>query len=373
MRIEGLVKIGGLVRHKGSPIILPRAESWWENRQTFNPGAILLEGKVHLLYRAIGDDWVSRLGYAVSKEGLEIEERLEYPVYQHPVTPSEFAIYSYASGGSFGGVEDPRIVRVGDEDVLYMTYTAINEGLRMALPSISVKDFLDRKWEWSPPRLISPPGEVHKNWVIFPEKIKGKYAILHSLTPHILISYVDSLDFKPGSYLTSYYEKGNGMMRKGLWDSVIRGAGAPPIRTELGWLLFYHATGLHEPYKYKIGALLLDLKDPTRVIRCSATPVLEPDLDYENSGFKPGVIYLSGAVVKDGELLAYYGASDNYVCVASCWLEEFLRALTEEGRRVFVETQVLPTPPTPPQKKQRVSRGKRTASPSRKSKGKGKE
>jgi predicted GH43/DUF377 family glycosyl hydrolase len=157
MRIEGLVKMGGLVKHKGNPIILPRAESWWENRQTFNPGAILLEGKVHLLYRAIGDDWVSRLGYAVSKEGLEIEERLEYPVYQHPVTPSEFAIYSYASGGSFGGVEDPRIVRVGDEDVLYMTYTAINEGLRMALPSISVKDFLDRKWEWSPPRLISPP------------------------------------------------------------------------------------------------------------------------------------------------------------------------------------------------------------------------
>jgi predicted GH43/DUF377 family glycosyl hydrolase len=362
-----------LTKYGENPIISPRAESWWESRQTLNPGAILLEGKVHLLYRAIGDDWVSRLGYAVSKGGFRVEERLEDPVYQHPVTPSEFILYSYASGGGFGGVEDPRIVRVCNEDVLYMTYTAVNEGLRVALTSIRVKDFLDRKWEWSPPRLISPPGEVHKNWVIFPEKIRGKYAILHSLTPQILIAYLDSLDFKPDSYLTSYHEKGNSTKRKGLWDSVIRGAGAPPIKTELGWLLFYHATGLSEPYKYKIGVLLLDLEDPTRVISCSATPVLEPDMVYENSGFKPGVVYLSGAVVKGGELLVYYGASDNYVCVASCGLEEFLRTLTEEGRQVFIETQVLPSPPShpgPPQKKQRVSRRKRAISSSRKSKGK---
>jgi predicted GH43/DUF377 family glycosyl hydrolase len=360
-------KSSTLVKYKGNPIISPRAESWWESRQTFNPGAILLEAKVHLLYRAMGDDWVSRLGYAASKEGFEVEERLDYPVYQHSVTPSEFAIYSYASGGSFGGSEDPRIVRVDNEEVLYMTYTAVDEGLRMGLTSIKVRDFLDKKWEWSPPRLISPPGEVHKNWVIFPEKIKGKYAILHSLSPQILISYLDSLDFKPGSYLVSYHEKGNGTVRKDLWDSVIRGAGAPPIKSELGWLVFYHAIGLHEPYKYKIGVLLLDLEDPTKVIRSSAIPVLEPDMDYENNGFKPGVVYLSGAVEKDGELLLYYGASDNYVCVASCSLGEFLRTLTEEGRQVFLETQVLPNPP---QKKRRVSRRKRATSLPRKSKGK---
>jgi len=336
-----------LVKYKGNPIISPRVESSWENRQTFNPGAILLGGKIHLLFRAIGDDWVSRLGYAASKEGFEVEERLGYPVYQHPAAPSDFTLYSHASGGSFGGVEDPRVVRVAEEESLYITYTAVDEGLRVGLTSIKVKDFLDKKWEWSPPRLISPPGEVHKNWLIFPEKIRGKYAILHSLSPKILIAYLDSLDFGPGIYLTSYHAKSNGMARQNIWDSVIRGAGAPPIKTESGWLLFYHAIGLGEPYKYRVGALLLDLEDPTRVIRCSAAPVLEPDADYENSGFKPGIVYLSGAVVKDGRLLVYYGASDNYVCIASCVLEEFLRSLTEEGREVFMETQVLPRPPTP--------------------------
>jgi predicted GH43/DUF377 family glycosyl hydrolase len=355
-----------LTRYRENPIISPREGSWWESHQTFNPGAVLLEDKVHILYRAIGDDGISRFGYAVSREGFKIEERLEYPVYQHSVTSPEFNIYSYSSGGSFGGSEDPRIVRVDNEEVLYMTYTACDEGLRVGLTSIKVKDFLARKWEWSPPRLISPPGEIHKNWVIFPEKIKGKYAILHSLTPQISISYLDSLDFKPGSYLTSYHNGGNGIGREKYWDSVIRGAGPPPIKTKLGWLLFYHAIDLCEPYKYKIGALLVNLEDPRSVIRCSVAPILEPATVYEHSGFKPGVVYLSGAVVKDGELLLYYGASDSYVCVASCGLEEFLVTLIEGGRDVFVETQVLPSPR---QKKQGVSRPGRSTPSSRKTKG----
>jgi predicted GH43/DUF377 family glycosyl hydrolase len=342
-----------LTRYRENPIIAPREGSWWESRQTFNPGAILLEDKVHILYRAIGDDGISRFGYAVSPEGFKVEERLSYPVYQHPATSPGFTIYSYSSGGSFGGSEDPRLVRVGNEDVLYMTYTACDEGLRMGLTSIKVKDFLDRKWEWSPPRLISPPGEIHKNWVIFPEKIKGKYAILHSLSPKISISYLDSLDFKPGIYLMSYHNGGNGNGREGFWDSIVRGAGPPPIKTELGWLLFYHAIDLCEPYKYKIGAVLINLGDPKRVIRCSAIPVLEPTMVYEHSGFKPGVVYLTGAVVKDGELMLYYGASDSYVCVTSCRLEDFLLTLMKGGRGVFVETQVLPSPR---RKKLRVSR-----------------
>ena len=356
-----------LTRYRENPIISPRGGSWWESRQTFNPGAVLLEEKVHLLYRAIGDDGISRLGYAVSKEGFKIEERLEYPVYQHPVTSPAFTIYSYASGGSFGGSEDPRIVRVDNEDVLYMTYTACEEGLRVGLTSIRVKDFLDRKWEWLPPRLISPPGEVHKNWVIFPEKIKGKYAILHSLSPHISIAFLDSLDFKPGSYLTSYHNGGNGIGREDFWDSMVRGTGPPPIKTKLGWLLFYHAISISEPYRYKIGALLVDLEDPSRVIRSSAASILEPDTVYENSGFKPGVVYLSGAVVKDDELLLYYGASDNYVCVASCGLEDFLITLMEGGRDFFMETKVLPSPR---QKKLRVSRPKRNTPSTRKTQGK---
>ncbi len=317
-----------LTRYGENPIISPREGFWWESRQTFNPGAILLEGKVHILYRAIGNDWISRFGYAASKEGLKIEERLEYPVYQHPVTSPEFAVYSYSSGGSFGGAEDPRIVRVEGDEVVYMTYTACDEGLRMALTSIRVGDFLSKRWDWATPALISPRGEVHKNWVIFPEKINGKYAILHSLSPQILVSYHESLDLKPSNHIGSYYN-GHSTERKDSWDKIVRGAGAPPIKTKFGWLIFYHAMTSRDSDKYKVGAMLLDLQDPRIVICRSAAPILEPTMVYENSGFKPGVIYLSGAVVKGSELLVYYGASDSYVCVASCGLEELLRALME--------------------------------------------
>lgn len=312
-----------LERFDGNPILEPEPRHWWESRQTFNPGAILLEDKVHILYRAVGDDWISRFGYAASKEGFKVEERLEYPVYQHPVTPPEFNIYSYSSGGSFGGAEDPRLVRVKGDEVIHMTYTACDAGLRMALTSIRVEDFLSKRWDWTTPALLSPPGQVHKNWVIFPEKINGKYAILHSLTPQVLVSYHESLDLKPDSHFNSYHD-GRGAGREDSWDNIIRGAGAPPIKTKFGWLVFYHAMTLRNTGKYKVGAMLLDIQDPRIVICRSAAPILEPDMVYENSGFKPGIVYLSGAIVKEGELLVYYGASDSYVCVASAKLDELL-------------------------------------------------
>ena len=233
------VKTAALVRSKENPMISPSAENGWEAWQTFNPGVILLNDKVYFLYRAIGEDGLSRFGYAASNDGFHIDERLSYPVYEHRVgqRPS-FNIFSYFSGGSFGGSEDPRIVRVDDEDTLYMTYTACDEGLRVALTSIKVNDFLNKRWKWKLPVLISPPGEVHKNWVIFPEKINGKYAILHSISPEILIDYFDDLNFDGGTYIKSCY---SGKIRKNCWDSWVRGAGAPPLKTKHGWLVFYQA------------------------------------------------------------------------------------------------------------------------------------
>src|SRR3989338_10453873 len=131
-----------LVRAEENPMISPRPENGWEAWQTFNPGVILLEDKIHFLYRAIGEDGISRFGYAVSSDGFAIDERLPNPVFEHRFTKPVFNFYSFVSGGSFGGSEDPRIVQVNGEDTLYMTYTACDEGLRMALSSIKVKDFL---------------------------------------------------------------------------------------------------------------------------------------------------------------------------------------------------------------------------------------
>ncbi len=221
-----------LKRFSGNPVIEPNPRHRWESSQTFNPGAVLLQGKVHILYRAIGDDGVSRFGYAVSETGYTVSGRLENSVYEQAVSSSRVNIYSYSSGGGFGGAEDPRIVHVAGEDVIYVTYTACDAGLSMALTSIKIEDLLSNTWNWAKPSLISPPGQVHKNWVIFPERINGKYAILHSLNPQIMISYHESLNLEPNDYFNSY-DSGPTTRRPNAWDAVVRGAGAPPIKTEL--------------------------------------------------------------------------------------------------------------------------------------------
>jgi len=335
VRVSPLV----LAKFQENPIISPKPENGWEAWQTFNPGAILLDDKVHFLYRAIGSDGISRLGYAISSDGFNIDERLPYPVFEHKIKERIFNIYSYFSGGSWGGCEDPRITQVDDEDVLYVLYTACDNGLRVGLTSIKVEDFLNKKWKWRPSVLISPPGEVHKNWVIFPEKINGQYAILHNINPEITIDYFDSLEFsaKGGSasggednvYIKSCYESQG---RKNCWDNYMRGAGAPPVKTKDGWLLFYHAMDARDMSKYKVGAMLLDLKNPTKILYRSPQPILEPTEFYENNGFKAGVVYVSGAVVKNGNLLIYYGGADSCVCIASANLKEFLEALRKGNR-----------------------------------------
>ena len=321
-----IVSVSALKKNLHNPILKPQQKNGWEAWQTFNPGAILLDDTVHFLYRAIGKDGISRLGYASSKDGFHIRERLSSPAYKHQVKRRSISVFSYFSGGSWGGVEDPRIVRVDDEDILYMTYTACSGDIRVALTSIKLNDFLNKKWNWKPPILISPPEEVHKNWVIFPEKINGRYAILHSINPEISIDYVDSLEFHPGTYINSYH--GN-KPRKNCWDKWVRGVGPVPIRTKYGWLLFYHAMD-DDWSKYKVGAMLLDFNDPTKILRRSKKPVLIPSEHYENFGFKAGVVYASGAVVKEENLLVYYGGADSYVCVAHANFDEFVEALMKE-------------------------------------------
>jgi predicted GH43/DUF377 family glycosyl hydrolase len=327
-----------LERHENNPIIEPRTGNYWEMKATFNPGAVYADHRVHLLYRAIGGDDISVLGYASSEDGVNFQDRSPEPVYTSLVTknttPKEEQVKlspTYFSGGGWnGGCEDPRLTLIDDK--VYLTYTAFDGwgSLRIALSSIELEDFLNKNWRWKRSAMISPKGEVHKNWVLFPEKIHGKFAILHSISPTILIDYFDSLDDFDGeeTVITSKY---NRVSRTGAWDSWIRGAGPPPLKTELGWLLFYHAMDLLDPNRYKLGAMILDNDDPTKILYRSRTPILEPDFDYENQGFKAGVVYSCGAVIKDGELYVYYGGGDSVVCVAMANLQNFLYELKVHG------------------------------------------
>lgn len=331
-RRKKLTKEAELTKAKFNPIILPIKANGWEAWQTFNPGVISLKNRIHFLYRAIGSDGISRLGYASSSDGFKIDERLPYPVYEHYRGHTILNFYSFASGGSFGGAEDPRITQVDYEDTLYMTYTACDDGLRVGFTSIKVKDFLSKNWKWRPAVLISPPNETHKNWVIFPEKINGKYAVLHTISPQIGVAYFGNLDFDGKTYIKSNFN-GKCECKNGCaWESYVRGAGAPPIKTRYGWLIFYHALEKNDSGKYKVGAMLLDLDDPTKILYRSDKPVLEPEEAYENNGFKPGIVYVSGAVVKDEMLLIYYGGADSYVNLAYADLEEFLQNLMQNQK-----------------------------------------
>lgn len=320
-----------LIKPPKGLMISPREKNDWEAWQTFNAGVILLKNKVHFLYRALGPGWISRIGYAVSNDGFKINQRLPYPVYEHPlVDDPSFATYSLASGGGLGGCEDPRLIRINKEDRLYMIYTACDQGLRVGLTSIKIEDFLNKKWCWRRPVLISPPNQVHKNWVIFPEKIKGRYAILHSINP-VTIAYFDSLEFDNKTYINSFYNP-EPKADHWYWESWVKGVGPPPIKTKKGWLVFYHAVDKNDFGKYKVGAMLLDLEEPTKVLSRFKKPILEPSETYEYNGFKPGVIYVTGAIVRDNNLLIYYGGADNYVCVAYCNFEKFLMALEKETK-----------------------------------------
>lgn len=311
-----------------NPIMTPIVRHPWESQYTFNTAAVYEGGKVHLVYRAVGDKGISVLGYASSRDGTHIDERLDKPCYvpkeqfESPTEPFSVTSYSFMSGGGFGGCEDPRITKLDGR--FYMTYVAFNGIPRVALTSINISDFLNKRWNWRKPTLISQPNEVHKNWVVFPEKIKGKYAILHSISPNILVDYFDTLEFDGKTYIKSYY---NPEKRKGHWDSVVRGVGPPPIKTKDGWLILYHAIDDQDPGRYKIGAMILDYNDPTKVLYRTTQPILEPEERYENEGFKKGVVYSCGAVVIDDQLFVYYGGADTVICVATANLNEFLDEL----------------------------------------------
>ena len=162
------------LRPEQNPIITPKKENEWEAKATYNPAAIYLDGKVHLLYRAQSNDNTSVFGYATSSDGVHIDFRSPEPVY----VPREPFEQKLVPGGN-SGCEDPRLTKIGD--TIYMLYTAFDgkNPPRVAFTSILEKDFLKQVWNWKKPVLISPPHYDDKDACLFPEKINGKYVIVH--------------------------------------------------------------------------------------------------------------------------------------------------------------------------------------------------
>jgi len=299
-----------LKRYNGNPILAPIKNHWWESRYVLNNAAFRLKDKIYLLYRAYGNDEISRIGMAIT-DGYRIIERLDYPIFV-PEQDEEKK-----------GCEDPRVVIINDE--IFMLYTAY-DGIvaQIAAASISVEDFLNRRFDRWQRRGYVFPGLWDKDAILFPEKIEGKYVIYHRIEPSIWVAYADELVFP-------WHREGHKIImgpRSGkMWDSQKIGAGAQPIKTKRGWLLIYH--GVDRNMVYRLGTILVDLKDPGKVLYRSPNPILSPETEDEigekGKSWVPNVVFTCGAVPledkeildDDDEILVYYGAADTNICLAT--------------------------------------------------------
>lgn len=306
------------VRFSDNPIISPIHEHKWESKFTLNAAAIWEAEKVYILYRAQGKDGTSVLGYAASSDGIHIDERLPEPVY----VPRED--FEKSQKGGFSGCEDPRITKIGDR--FYMCYTAYNgqDPPRVALTSISVSDFLNKNWLWEKSVLISPPGEMDKNACLLPKKISGRYGFFHRLGLSVWFDLVDNLSFsgQDGFLIGNIVLK----PRPDKWDSLKIGIGPVPIETEYGWILIYHGLSNFDN-KYRLGAALLDLNEPKKVLSRLEYPILEPVETYENIGLRKGTVFSCGAVVLNKRIFLYYGSADQYISVAAVEIDRLLTEL----------------------------------------------
>lgn len=303
-----------LERHPGNPILEP-TQRWWEQRAAFNCAAVRRDGVTHLLYRAIGEDGLSRFGHATTRDGVTLDWRGEEPVFEGD------------GGDEFErlGCEDPRVTEM--DGVFHVLYTAASvypasepkpagcpgTPWRVRVALATTRDF--RRFER---RGVILPDLDSKNACLFPERVKGRYLLLHRVHPNMRIASTDDLA----------HWSDHGVLievRPGHWDSQRVGAGAPPIRTERGWLAIYH--GVDEEQVYRLGALLLDLEDPRRVIARTQEPLLSPEEPWEREGLVPNVVFTCGAVEMDGAYWVYYGGADRAIGVARIEAARLMGAL----------------------------------------------
>lgn len=300
-----------LARHSHQPILLPDATSPWESLNVFNPAVVHHNGIFHMLYRAQGHDFVSRIGYAVSVDGISWN-RMRDPVFEpHDSSDSR-------------GVEDPRVTRIGD--TFYMAYTAYNSEVSAGSAAMPygggiVPMFARSKnlveWERIGPLVV---GEDNKDHVLFPRQIDGKYVALHRRWPDVWIAYSDDIAVWDPADMTPVY--GPRVDDEAAWDRKSVGSNGVPIETAEGWLLLNH--GYDDDHIYQFGVCLVDLDDPTKVLARPTQSIFEPKEIWEVRGDVPNVVFSNANPVVDGVVYVYYGGGDHAIGLATCRLDDLL-------------------------------------------------
>ncbi|UOE47926.1 glycoside hydrolase family 130 protein [Mucilaginibacter sp. SMC90] len=214
------------------------------------------------------------------------------------------------------GIEDCRVSQI--DDIYYLTYTAVSDnGVGVGLQTTTDWQHFEHRG-----MILAPHN---KDCAVFEEKIAGKYYCLHRpSSKEIGGNYIWLAESPDGLHW------GNHQCliktRPGLWDSARVGAGASPIRTEKGWLEIYH--GANAEHQYCLGAFLMDINDPSKIIARTTDPIMVPTEAYELSGFFGYVVFTNGHLVEGDLLTIYYGAADEFVCGAHFSINEILSKLS---------------------------------------------
>lgn len=258
-----------------------------------------------------GQDYLTTLSYlrlVFSDDGVHFYEDSKYP-----------PVFGRGFYESFG-IEDCRVATM--DDGYYLTFTEVSP-VAVGVGMMHTRDFRHFTHEG----MIFPPH--NKDCALFEEKIDGRYYALHRpSSPELGGNYMWIAESPDRIHWGRH--KCVATTRKGFFDSARLGAGASPIRTDEGWLEIYH--GADSSNRYCLGAMLLDLKDPSKVLARSSEPIMEPVAPYEQTGFFGNVVFTNGQIVDGDTVHIYYGASDEVICKADFSIKEIL-AMLKDGRK----------------------------------------
>ena len=297
-------------RHKANPLIQAKDIPYQVNT-VFNAGAADLGDEVVLLLRVESTSGRSHLTLARSKDGVtgwQIEKR----AFMHPGDGHPYEEY---------GIEDARMTRVEGIDGWAITYTAYSpHGPAIGIARTDDFRHVERIG------IAFPPN--NKDAALFPRTFNGLYAMMHRPSAaggSIWVGYSPDLHFWGKSEVVLPPRGGP------WWDGHRVGGGLPPIETPMGWLVIYHGVKqMPGGPIYRVGAALLDLETPHRLIAKTRRWLLSPQEWYERIGDVPNVIFPCGGFIRGDELWVYYGAADSCICLATVKVQELLDVLTED-------------------------------------------
>jgi beta-1,2-mannobiose phosphorylase / 1,2-beta-oligomannan phosphorylase len=299
-------------RHAANPILTYRDWPYPVN-SVFNPGATFVDNQYLLLVRAEDRRGFSHLCAARSNNGIT-DWVIDHRPTLEPL-PEKYPEEVW-------GIEDPRVTWINELGIWAVAYTAYSAaGPLVSLATTS--DFANFE------RLGSAMPPEDKDAAVFPVKFKGRYALLHrpvSTFPgagaHIWISFSPDLRHWGDHKVVIPAKRG------GWWDANKIGLGPPPLQTPEGWLILYH--GVRETVAgsiYRLGLALMDLDDPTRLLRRSDQWVFGPEASYEREGDVGGAVFPCGWIVQGDEIRLYYGGADTCVALAIGNLSDLLEFL----------------------------------------------